>query len=824
MSWFSRFRNAVFPGRLEGDIEAEIRDHLERRAADLEAQGLSRQEAERRAHAWFGSPARIQEQSRDRRLWPAVESFCQDVRYAWRGIRRAPAFSLAAILSIGVAIGANTAIYSILDAFLFRPLRVPDSRRLVTIPEAFSYPRWIEVSGRAGAAANFALLDEPNRVEANADQAMMQAVSENTFAVVGIPPAAGRLLSTDDDARPVAVLAYDYWQRRLHGDPAAPGKTVSLNGRAYSIVGVAGRGFTGVEPGRPVDVWVPISSGDPGVLTNEGYRPFRVLGRLSADTERAALAARLGLPVDSAATGISNLRATFSRPLWIVAGLATLILLIACANVATMLLARSLARSGEIAVRISLGAGRGRVLRQFLTESLLLAALAGVAGWILARLAAPVLPSVLSLPLDLEARPEVVLFCFAVCGLSAILFGVAPSFLAVRSPAPALRGRNPRAGRYSVALQVTFVCCLVVVGSAFLFTLRNLGAVNAGFDPRGVTVLTLANDLGPSERARQLELVWQIQARVAALPKVQGAATAWMSVFTGAKRLQRIVLPGQAPGSREEVFYRISPGYFPTLRTPLLAGRDFETRDNDDEPVPTVVNRAFARRYFGGESVLGREFRRDDGARHRIVGLAADSHYTDLRSGPEPIAYMPMKPPRAFTLYVRSSFDSASVTQMVRREADALGGGLHVRDATPLEALIGGTIRTERLLAGLGGAFAALGLLLSVIGIYGLLNYSVTRRSREIGIRTALGASRSRLYGMVGKDLAVILTAGLIPGLAGSLLLLRAARSVLFGVGEGDPLVIGAAVGVLAVSALLAAVLPARRIATIDPIAAIRHE
>jgi hypothetical protein len=297
-----------------------------------------------------------------------------------------------------------------------------------------------------------------------------------------------------------------------------------------------------------------------------------------------------------------------------------------------------------------------------------------------------------------------------------------------------------------------------------------------------------------------------------------------MAVLSGARRAQRVELPGKRLSEREETFYRVSPGYFATLRTPLLSGRDFTFRDNDNEPVPTVVNRAFARRYFETESVIGREFRRDDGVRHQIIGVAANSHFGDLRSGPEPIAYMPMKPPRAFILYVRSTLDAGSVVKMVGSEAQKLDTGLRVRDATTMDILIGRTLLKERLLAGIGGTFAFLGLVLAAIGLFGLLNYSITLRTKEIGIRTALGAQRLPIYGLLFKDLLGMIGGGLAVGLAGALALLNLTQSLLFGIRPADPMVIGVALAVFAGAAILACWLPARRAAAIDPLIALRQE
>jgi predicted permease len=432
----------------------------------------------------------------------------------------------------------------------------------------------------------------------------------------------------------------------------------------------------------------------------------------------------------SGAAGISEFRRSFSPSLWILMGVSACILLIACANAASLLLARSGARSAEMALRISLGAGRVRLLRQLLTESVLISLIASLCGWALASVAAPALVTMVStkaspVRLDLSLSAHVLLFCVAICALAALFFGLLPAWQATSTgPMLALRHASGQAGRLRmgrlfVGVQVAFAFCLVTGGAGFLYSLRNLAAVNTGFDSRGVTVLAMTNT---PQRDRQLALMQQLQMRVGALANVQGAATGWMAIFSGARRAQRVVLPGEAPSEHEETFYRVSPGYFAALRTPLLGGRDFSFRDNDDEPVPTIVNQAFARRYFGSESVLGREFRRDDGVRHQIVGLAADSHFGSLRTAPEPIAYMPMKPPRAFTLYVRSTLEAGSVAKMVQREAEVLGSGLRVRDATTVDALVGGTILKERLLACIGGSFALLGLMLATIGLFGLLN------------------------------------------------------------------------------------------------------
>jgi predicted permease len=885
MSWFSRFKNAFDPRRLDEDLAEEMQDHLERRAADLRSRGLSDFEARRQAARTFGNVTWTREACRGFRLSAALEETVQDVRYAWRGLLRNPVFAATAIASVGLAVGANVAIYAIVEASLLRPLPAPQPDQLVALTSSeggragrpaaedhplFSYSAYEQLREAAGDRVRLAAFVSPNRVEAKGpgveapyEEVIGQFVSPDTFEILGIPPALGVLFSPREDHYPapraVVALSYDYWQRRFGGDPAAVGRTLTVDNRPYSILGVTRKGFSGMEPGKFVDVWLPVTTMDPGVFTAD-VGIFHLLGRLAAGVTPEQLAARLQpafhrcqevlakraeappaiqkqmqnatLVVRPGANGVAGFQRKFGRPLWILLGISAGVLLIASANVASLLLARSTARAGEMALRVSLGAGRMRLIRQLLTESIVVSSAAGICGRILAGAAAPTLVRMVStkadpVQLSLALDTRVLMFCAGVCALSALFFGLAPAWHATRmDPIGALRHASGQVGRLRlggifVGVQVAFAFCLVTGGAGFLFSLHNLRTVNAGFDEKSVTVLTVNNT---AQRDRQFALMRQLQMRVAALPQVQGAATAWMPVFSGARRAQRVVMPGKGPSQEEETFYRVSPGYFATLRTPLIGGRDFTFQDNDDEPVPTVVNRAFARKYFGNEAALGREFRRDDGVRHQVVGLAANSHFGSLRNGPEPIAYMPMKPPRAFTMYVRSTLDPVSVSKMVDREGQGLGPGVRVREVTTLGALVGSTIRTERLLAAIGGAFALLGLVLAATGLFGLLNYSVTRRTREIGIRAVLGAQRFSIYGLVLKDAMAATMAGLMAGAAGSLALMHFTRSLLFGIEPADPRVVGAAALVFLAAAAVAGGLPARRAAAIDPAVALRRD
>ncbi|HKD04605.1 MAG TPA: ADOP family duplicated permease [Bryobacteraceae bacterium] len=887
MSWLTRIRNVFAEKRLDDDLSEETRDHLQRRAEQLERQGLSQSKARQEAALMFGNAAVFREESREARTSGFLYETWRDVRYGLRGWIRNPVLTAAGVVSLSLAMGANTAVFALVNALFLRPVPTANPRGLVAFGirgepdrgpgesqhDLFSYPLYERLRTAAGDIARISLFSPPNRVEAQVDgpdssyeDAIQQFVSPDAFEMLGIPPASGRLFSDAEDRysspRPAVALSYSYWQRRFGADPSAIGRPIVLDGRTYRILGVARRGFTGVEPGSFVDVWLPVTVADPAIFTNSNARMFQLMGRLSPRQDSATLAARLQpafhrermerasenndlpgvlrnqtanelLAISSGERGISTFGQAYSRPLLLLGIVSLAILLIACANLAGLLLARAMARSGEMALRVSLGASRARLMRQVFTENLLILLAAGVVGWIASRIAAPLLATMVSthsnpVSLDFTIDFRLIIFPALTGGLAAAIAGLMPAWFGThQGPASSLRdaGRatgSVRIGRVLVAIQVAFAFSLVMPGIAFLYSLRNLTNLDPGFNSSRATVLTIVGN--ERDRTRQMELLRQTQSKVASLSGVQSAAAAWMPVLSGARRAQRVLTPRRQKTSSEVTFYRVSPGYFATLETPLLAGRDLTLHDNDDEPVPTVVNRAFASTYFGTDSVLGKEFRRDDGALHLIVGLAANSHFVDMRTGPEPIAYMPMKPTRAFTLYVRSTMDSNTVARTVERELKALGGGLRVRDEVALGAIVENTMLKERLLAILGGSYAVLGLALAAVGIFGALNYSVTRRTSEIGVRGALGAGQFAIYRLVGADIATALGLGLLAGLASALVLMRVARTLLFQVGPADPLVAGAALAILAGVAAIAGGVPAWRAANIDPVSALRHD
>jgi predicted permease len=893
--WINLWRNLVNRRRIEEDLDNEVKAYFDILLARHTAQGLSVEEAKRVVRLQFEHPEEVKEKVREIRIGALIETVLQDLRYAIRTLRKNPAFSLTAILSLALAIGANTAIYSILDAALLRPLPVYEPDRLFSLatPQiqeqgkerpledvSFSYPLLQQFREAAGDSARLGLFSSANETDVQIpnrdspiEKAMCEFVSGNAFEILHVPPSLGRVFTTEEDrvpwGHPYVVISYDYWLRRFHGSPDVLGQHIQIGQHYLTIVGVARRGFFGVEPGKFVDIWMPAMMFSKAAFTDLTWGWFRILGRLSPGTTYSQVQSRLAPTFDAysqelvrrfpttpaplqkqyrerpllihpAATGASNFQVTFARPLWIVLGVGLGILIIACANIASLLLARSTVRSVEIAMRISLGASRSRLIRQLLTESLLLSAVAGILGWAFALAGAPALVAMLSVQtgpvrfaLSMETRA--LLFCVVVLTFAAIFFGLLPAWQASgRKPIRELHGMRTEAGRLHlgrafVGLQVAFAFVLIIAGASFLFSLRNLFAVNTGFNPHNVAIVNVSTELSSVTQKAELNTFWdELQRRVEALPGVEGAAMGYRGgLFQGSHWSIQVLVPGRSQPDRQEYSMPASPRYFETMQLPLLTGREFEPRDRDYQdtgPAPVIVNQAFVQRYYTNENPIGKTFRTEDHKGHEIIGVVANAPYGSLREGPQPIVYFIVGGTNYISLYIRTKHDLGSLVKMVEREATSFGHGTRIRDMTTLDTLISDTLLGEKLLAGIGGTFAFMGLLLAAIGLFGLLNYSVTRRTKEIGIRAALGARAPSLVVLVLKDLLTLIAGGLAAGIACSFALTSFVQSLLFGVRPVEPRVMITAAAVFLATALIAGGLPARRAASIDPMVALRHE
>jgi putative ABC transport system permease protein len=887
---------------VERELDDELRFHLARQADKHQAAGLSRDAAERRARLELGGLEQVKEDCRQARGVTLVETLLRDLRLAARGLLRSPGFTAVVVLSLGLGIGANTAIFTLIDALVLRTLPVADPARLSLLARtrggdaapAFSYQEYagLRDDGRLfSALAAYA----PVRLAVSVDGAgeptvTGQLVSGSYFAVLGVPALAGRTLGPDDDRIPgghsVAVIGAGYWQRRFGADPGVVGRTITIAGRPFTVVGVAARGFSGLEVGARVDVFVPLMMqptvmpasenllGDPRLYLTW----LRVLGRLRPGVTAAQVtglvavleqvAARRGrkppppgaralppeqLTVLPAATGFSELRRQFAQPLYILMAMVGATLLIACANVANLLLARAAARRPELALRRGLGASRWRLAQQLVVESLLLALLGGAAGLLFAAWASRTLVAFMSagrapIALDLDPDARVLAFTALVSLAVGLLFGLAPAWGASRAGAAlraahaharTLGGAGTRAGRALVIAQVALSVLLLFAGGLFVRSLQRLDARAAGV-ARDDLLLVPVEPRGSNQRnapgvTERLDRGYrELLARVRALPDVRAASLASESPTGRARFGGPVRLPDGSLASADRSM--VYPGHFATVGLALLAGRDFQERDlQPGAPLVTVVNQALARRLFPGESPIGR--RLDSPVRGalvpaEIIGLVADARLSRLRGEPQPVAYQPFLQASTgrgqMVLHVRAGGATAALASALRHELHRLDPTLPVPEVQTLALELEGALVRERLVATLAGCFGALALLLSCVGLYGVLAYAVARRTAEIGLRMALGARQGSVVWMVMRQALRLVAIGLCIGVPAALAAGHVAASqlsgLLFGLASTDAATIAGAVLVMAAAAGLAGYLPARRAARVDPMLALRSE
>ena len=830
-----------------------------------------------------------------------MRSLMQDLKYALRMLAKNPGFTAVAVLTLALGIGANTATFSVMNAVMLRMLPVEKPEQLAQIRfrlpgssnlrGTFTNPLWEQVRDHQDALAGVIawspqVFDLAEGGEAHEVHGMY--VSGGYFPTLGVRPVMGRLMTPEDDRRGcsgVAVLGYGFWQQHYAGAESAMGSLLRLNGHSFPVIGVTPSNFFGTDVGDRFDVALPICAeaairGKDSLLDHRSGWWLLTVGRLApgADTEQAT--ARLNVraaqifaasvppnwrPEDQQAfrmstfktvraatglTGFSGLRDQYERPLEILMVVVGFVLLIVCANIASLMMARTAARQREFAVRLSLGASRARLMRQVLTESLVLSATGALFGVLFAQWGSALLVRLVStttnrVSLDLSMDARVLGFTAGVAIVTGVVFGLLPALRATRvSLASVMKGGETRpgegrshfrSGRWVVAVQVALSLVLLVGTGLFVRTFRNLLTLNPGFDRTKVLLVSMdVHNAGIPAGAR-VSFYSQVLERLKSLPRVVSASQTAFTPISGMEWNQNIELEGYEPPAGEMPlvwFNWVTPDYFATLRTPLVAGRTFDGRDTATSPRVAIVNQTLARRFFPNRDPLGEYFRTSasDPAstqRLQIVGIVKDSKYISLREGYLPFAYVPLSQtafiPEDSSFEIRTAVNPTSMIRLVRDAIGSENKAASLRFVT-LAQQVENSLVPERLLATLSGFFGGLALLLTGIGLYGVMAYLVTRRTHEIGIRMALGAQQGSILRLVFRDSAVLLAAGIAVGMGVAFWITRFVRHLLFGLTPSDVETLALAVGVLVAVSLVATYLPAHRATKVDPMVALRHE
>jgi predicted permease len=821
-----------------------------------------------------------------------AEGMLQDIRYAGRVLRKSPVFTAAVTLSLALGIGANTAIFTLMDAVLWRtlPIEHPESLVLLThgrgnsFEGGFSYQQYAAMR-RQGAGLPALAAWSPARLNVSIGGRLEptmegQLVSGSYFPLLGVHAIAGRAIGPDDDrvpnGDPVAMISYGYWKRRFGLDASAIGRDIAISGTPFTIIGVTPPEFFGLEVGSSPDLFLPIMM-QPAVMPDLEnlldrpiiYRTWLQLVTRIVPPATAAQAiaewqpaflqevpagAKAGdtfsadtLALAPAAGGVSSLRREFSRPLFVLMEIVCIVLLIACANTASLLLARAASRGSELGVRVALGAGRGRLIRQLLVESIMLAMLGGLCSVAIAAGAIRVLIAYMSAgrsPIALSLQPDlrVLAFTSLVSLVTGILFGLMPALRATRIDlTPALKGSSRsvrggfRAGRFLCATQVALSFVLLIGAALFIRSLQNLNSRDGTVNRHAVLVVRVepkGSDQRniPGTTARLDRIYRDLMARVAQVHGVEACSLAQFTPTVLRGNTRPFVLPSGVENSA--LVPMIYPNYFNTMGIAVIAGRDFDAGDLvEGSPRVAVVNETFARQAFPGASALGQRLRQGSGVRE-IVGVVRDSSYTNLRGEIQPIVYQTFLQTNTgrgqMALYVRTSGDGGSIAREIRQAVQDIDRDLPVFDVRTLADEIGAVLMQERVIAMLSTVFSMLALLLACVGLYGLLAFSVVQRTAEMGIRMALGASRGTVVWAVMREGLLLVAIGVAIGVPAALAAARVAShqvaGLLFGVRPSDPLTIAAAILLLAAVAAAAGYVPARRASRVDPMIALRNE
>jgi predicted permease len=904
-----RLRGLHLDAAREAAIVEELAQHLDDCYAELVAGGAAAEEASRQTLDELTGTVilkrELQHIERRRKAEPIVlginrrgsmiADLWQDLRYSGRMLRKQPGFTIVAVLTLALGIGANTAIFTLMDLVMLRMLPVKQPGQLIELITGGSGPlnstrkgynafSWQalqhfrqhnqSLSGLvASSNSKFYSVVEgapPERIDG-------QYVTGDFFSVLGVSPVIGRMITSDDDRlgapNAVAVISEGYWGRRFGRSPDVLGRSLIIEDVPLTIVGVVPTTFFGTQVGSRVDIWTPIAT-EPLMrrtswTSSAGYKWLQLIGRLkpefSLEQARADLdlhfrpaviepelalrpeADRQGLDwqlgVEPAGNGLGQLRQQFSKPLTVLMITVGLVLLIACANLANLLLARATGRQREIAVRLALGAGRSRLVRQLLTESLLLALLGAITGLLLANIGTRYLLQMLAsgrTPVLLDVQPDVRVLVFTglLSVFTALLFGLAPALRAIRVDLiPALKdggrgvefgGMRKRLSQSLIVAQIALSLVLLVSAGLFLRSLRNLYSIDLGFEREHALLVTL----DPSHSGHTPEqingLFLGLIERLQAIPGVRSASFAWNPPVAGGGSSRTVSVEGRPPGpetNREIYLNWIAPRYFETLGIPLIAGRDFNPSDTRESPRVVMVNQTMARAFFGDANPLGQRIKVGERDTREVVGVVGDSNYLSLREKAHPTLYLGIYQGGAGSEFViRTTGDPAALIPVVRREIEQQAKGIAIGKIRTLASHVDAWIVQERLVALLSGYFGCLALFIAAVGLYGVLSYTITRRTQEIGIRMALGAQASNVLTMILKEIASLTFLGLALGIPLALFLERFITDLLYQLTPGDPLTITACVLVISFVALLAGYIPARSASRVDPLVALRCE
>lgn len=830
------------------------------------------------------------------------------IHYAFRSLSTAPLLSLVVVLSLALGIGANTAIFSLLHQVILNSLPVerPEELVLLTAPAntkggrnstgndggmeyIFSYPMFRGLEKRPDGLTGLAAFREIGANLAYGTQTVSGSalvVSGGYFPVLGVRPLVGRTITPADDLQnggnPVAVLGYGYWHDRLGGVQEALNQPIRINGQVFTIVGVAPKAFTGTTLGSEPDAYVPLSF-KPKLTPNwdgtDRWDDFwlYLIGRLSSGVSLAKAQAGLNsvfaglvevqaksvswydhivaervrksrLTLKEGSQGNSSMRDESRTPVLILMAATVLVLLIAIANAANLLLARSAQRRRELAVRAALGAGRGEIMGQFLTEALLLAVTGGLAGLLIATMTLNVLLHQITAGseapqyfLTSQLEWPVLLFSLGVSLLTGLLFGLYPAWEAARvSPATTLKDEAGQASgtKGAAVVRKAMVCAQVMVASAlliptglFLKSMVNLVRVNLGIHTENVVEFTLSPELNGYKPEQSRALFERVESEVAAIPGVRSVGAAMVAVIDGNRWGNGVQVEGFTPTGAESsphsLFNEIGPGYFGKMGIPLIAGREFTESDNLAGPQVAIINEEFGRRYFRGQNPTGRHFGLSPKHEIEVVGVVKNSHYAEVKEEPYPVYYIPWRQDKeigSLAFYVRTALPARGMIAQIRKLVAQFDRNLPAEHLRTLEEQIALNISNDRIVLQLAAAFTILATALAMLGLYGVMAHSVTRRIREIGIRMALGAAPASIRGMVMREMLWILGIGLGLGVPAALALARYTESQLYGVKPYDATVVACAGLMLAVTAAAAAYLPARRASRVSPMRALRHE